>query len=98
MSNGILTTLGGFISGRALDAVGVINAINQSKTTQTQLKIQELKTQEARAKKAAAQKAAQNTSKFFGSKTAETVLLWTVTTIAGGVLVSVVLKIAGFKK
>ena len=94
----ILTTLGDFVAGRALDAVNVIGAINQGKTAQTQLKIQELQTKEALAKKEAAQAAAANTSKFFGSKTMETVVLWTVTTIAGGVLVSVVLKLAGFKK
>ena len=95
---GILTTLGDFVSGVAPSAVSILGAVNQSKTTQTQLKIQELKTQEARAQKEAAQSAALNTSKFFSSKTAENIIVWTLTTIAGGILVSVVLKLAGFKK
>lgn len=96
--DGILSTLGGFVTGVANASVPVIDAIGRTKTTQTELKLQELRTKEALAKKEAAQKAAENTSKFFSSKTVETIMIWTLTTIAGGVLVSVVMKAAGFKK
>ena len=95
---GILTTIGDFVTGRAVDAVTVIDALNQGKTAQTQLKIQELQVQEARANKAAAQAAAMNASKFFSNKTIETIIIWTVTTIAGGVLVSVVMSLIKGKK
>jgi hypothetical protein len=93
-----LVLLSDFITGVAPSAVSVIGAVNQTKTTQTQLKLQELATREAEAKKEAAQSAAANASKFFSSKTAENIVIWTVTTIAGGILVSVVLKLAGFRK
>ena len=94
-----LTTLGGFLAGLANNvAVPVLNAVGQNQTTQTQLKLQELRVQEAQRQKEAAQAAAANTSKIFSNKTIETILIWTLTTIAGGVLVSVVMKAAGLRK
>jgi len=94
---GILTTLGGFITGRAMDVVSVINARQQGKTAQTALKIQELQTQKALADKAAALAAAEKTSKLLGSKTLENLVMWTLTAVAGGILVTIILKAAGIK-
>jgi hypothetical protein len=99
MSNPIVA-LGDFISGRALDAVSVLTALGGARAAEASakadLKAKEIAYMEARERTAQAEAAKTKAASLINSKT-EQLVTWTLITIAGGVLTTVVLKMAGFK-